>query len=563
MLKNKLFSYVFFHKRYGHLRMEPEILSDFETSPSKVNDSLNKTANEVSSKINPSTCSLHSRPVEVSQECVSHLEENGTCVMSQSHEREADHVMDQMDKIHDEALQCISRSTSGASKEKQLRQEGLSVEEHEIHIRKQKSFFSRLSTSPEETSVFSVQHISSNSMEGKGQTQETLEPSAAGQKRKTEEYMSRKLKACPSDESIRQYPIDVKVVVIEHGECSLEENETNVETTQLKEACTSQQKLCLSKESSIREEDPRQSTTTKLEAIDDRKEESDVTVSKIVSDIDCDGEEHPTHSELCFTDSSNYDSWGCEGLEIPKRQHNLFSGQEKKNLGNNTYSDFYLRWYDFTYGCLDMDPEPRPSYNWDDIEVSTSDDDLGCWEPVEQPSENRTLSDTCVNPDHAGEIIYSRISGDDIPDSPPSCNSDDTEVSTSDADLGYRKPVEQPSETSTVSHIDVNPNHADELLYSRISGGDKSRRNLAYALLRDQRVIEALPPRVCNILHEIAGTDERSPENAFPLHSFDAFISYTRQDQSWVMRELVQKLEYDHEPKIRLCLHQRYYPLHR
>ena len=36
---------------------------------------------------------------------------------------------------------------------------------------------------------------------------------------------------------------------------------------------------------------------------------------------------------------------------------------------------------------------------------------------------------------------------------------------------------------------------------------------------------------------------------------FDAFVSYTHQDQKWVIRELLPKVEY--KAKIRLCLHQR------
>ena len=36
---------------------------------------------------------------------------------------------------------------------------------------------------------------------------------------------------------------------------------------------------------------------------------------------------------------------------------------------------------------------------------------------------------------------------------------------------------------------------------------------------------------------------------------FDAFVSYTFQDQRWVIKELLQRIEY--EAGIRLCLHQR------
>ena len=167
-----------------------------------------------------------------------------------------------------------------------------------------------------------------------------------------------------------------------------------------------------------------------------------------MSDINSDGKEHPKHSELCFIDSSNYDSWGCKGLEIPKRQKNLFSRQEKQNLGNNTYSvpfDIYLRRYDCTYGYLDMDPEPPPSYNSDDSEMSTSDD-LGSWEPVEQPSENSIVSETDVNPDHPDELVYQRISREDSQDSASAYDSDDCDVSASDEDLGCWESVEQPSE---------------------------------------------------------------------------------------------------------------------
>ena len=37
---------------------------------------------------------------------------------------------------------------------------------------------------------------------------------------------------------------------------------------------------------------------------------------------------------------------------------------------------------------------------------------------------------------------------------------------------------------------------------------------------------------------------------------FDAFVSYTFQDQKWVIKELLQKVE--KEANIKLCLHQRY-----
>ena len=36
---------------------------------------------------------------------------------------------------------------------------------------------------------------------------------------------------------------------------------------------------------------------------------------------------------------------------------------------------------------------------------------------------------------------------------------------------------------------------------------------------------------------------------------FDAFVSYTRQDQKWVIKELLQRVE--KESNIKLCLHQR------
>ena len=37
---------------------------------------------------------------------------------------------------------------------------------------------------------------------------------------------------------------------------------------------------------------------------------------------------------------------------------------------------------------------------------------------------------------------------------------------------------------------------------------------------------------------------------------FDAFVSYTRNDQKWVIKELLQKVE--REANVKLCLHQRY-----
>ena len=36
---------------------------------------------------------------------------------------------------------------------------------------------------------------------------------------------------------------------------------------------------------------------------------------------------------------------------------------------------------------------------------------------------------------------------------------------------------------------------------------------------------------------------------------FDAFVSYTHQDQRWVLEEFLERIEY--EAGIRLCLHQR------
>ena len=46
---------------------------------------------------------------------------------------------------------------------------------------------------------------------------------------------------------------------------------------------------------------------------------------------------------------------------------------------------------------------------------------------------------------------------------------------------------------------------------------------------------------------------EEMAENRFV---FDAFVSYTRNDQKWVIKELLQRVEY--ESNIKLCLHQRY-----
>ena len=206
MFKNKHFvlSEIFL-QRYGHLRMEPKTVSDFEEPlPSKVNDNSKKTVDEASYQINPTTCSLPACPLEVNEDRVSHPKET-----------EADGVTDQMDIIHAETLQYITRSTSGTSEEKQVRKKGLSVEEHEMHIQKQKSFLSCALTAPEETSVHGVRHNSPNSIEA-------LELSVENGEREIGEYLSRKLKVCPSGESIPQYPIDANVVVIEHGECSLE-----------------------------------------------------------------------------------------------------------------------------------------------------------------------------------------------------------------------------------------------------------------------------------------------------------------------------------------------------
>ena len=41
---------------------------------------------------------------------------------------------------------------------------------------------------------------------------------------------------------------------------------------------------------------------------------------------------------------------------------------------------------------------------------------------------------------------------------------------------------------------------------------------------------------------------------------FDAFVSYTRNDQKWVIKELLQRVE--REANVKLCLHQRYGHLH-
>ena len=37
---------------------------------------------------------------------------------------------------------------------------------------------------------------------------------------------------------------------------------------------------------------------------------------------------------------------------------------------------------------------------------------------------------------------------------------------------------------------------------------------------------------------------------------FDAFVSYTRNDQKWVIKELLPRVE--REANVKLCLHQRY-----
>ena len=42
---------------------------------------------------------------------------------------------------------------------------------------------------------------------------------------------------------------------------------------------------------------------------------------------------------------------------------------------------------------------------------------------------------------------------------------------------------------------------------------------------------------------------------------FDAFVSYKYQDQKWVIKELLRKIEY--KANIKLCLQQRYTQVHK
>ena len=57
-------------------------------------------------------------------------------------------------------------------------------------------------------------------------------------------------------------------------------------------------------------------------------------------------------------------------------------------------------------------------------------------------------------------------------------------------------------------------------------------------------------------MHLVRARKAMEREMGEERYVFDAFVSYTHQDQRWVVHELLRKLEY--EAKIRLCLHQRY-----
>ena len=56
--------------------------------------------------------------------------------------------------------------------------------------------------------------------------------------------------------------------------------------------------------------------------------------------------------------------------------------------------------------------------------------------------------------------------------------------------------------------------------------------------------------------HLVRAQKAMKEEMAEDRFVFDAFVSYTRNDQKWVIKELLQKVEY--ETNIKLCLHQRY-----
>ena len=66
--------------------------------------------------------------------------------------------------------------------------------------------------------------------------------------------------------------------------------------------------------------------------------------------------------------------------------------------------------------------------------------------------------------------------------------SDESEVSTSDDDLGCWECPQRPSENLSVH--DTTAENTAEVAYSRVSEEDRHRRDLAYELLRDQRAME-------------------------------------------------------------------------
>ena len=67
-------------------------------------------------------------------------------------------------------------------------------------------------------------------------------------------------------------------------------------------------------------------------------------------------------------------------------------------------------------------------------------------------------------------------------------------------------------------------------------------------------------PDYCRYWRHLARAQKAMKEEmAEERFVFDAFVSYTRHDQKWVIKELLQKVE--HEAKIKLCLHQRYVQL--
>ena len=56
-------------------------------------------------------------------------------------------------------------------------------------------------------------------------------------------------------------------------------------------------------------------------------------------------------------------------------------------------------------------------------------------------------------------------------------------------------------------------------------------------------------------MHLVRARKAMERELGSERYVFDAFVSYTHQDQRWVVKEFLERIEY--EAGIRLCLHQR------